>query len=779
MPFFTRPHFEDRQIIQSNDESIQLSGVTKIGPTLLDFTGTTTAQTTVTIMGVTGYLNGGREYGFQIQPPILKISGSTGYTTTDVTGYVLTSIDSGGTVSWASVASLSADTNTYVTGGTLNGSNQLILDWNNGGSASAIDLSALSDTTYWTAGTSGTGSIRVTNGGGTNATGNYAVAQGFDTKAIGSFSHSEGKNTSAVGVGSHSEGIDTIASGITSHAEGQGTTASGNYSHSEGFQTIASGVVSHTEGLNTTASGAYSHSEGRQTTASGDYSHAEGYQSTASGILSHAEGSGIASGTLSHAEGGATVASGSSSHSEGSGTIASGDYSHSEGENTIASGDRSHAEGFETTASGLGSHSEGYQTIASGTYSHAGGQGSIVSGTDSFIHSTNSLINGARSVLLGGQNLTGTTSDTVYVPNLTVREDYILHSDSTLEVVDIPSTFENLIKGSYTEFNWDGITTSLLNNNNPSGSTTFLLGDFSTYPTIKNHGFLSYYGTGYTRTGSPTPTTGTDFYRNKMVLKIAEDSDGTVFSNASTTSWWWENDGFSRMKLTSDGLLGIGLNTNGTESPSANLQIGGTSTTGSFKYIDGNQQSGYVLTSDSNGSANWTENPLGSFMAAKAPEAISVHPLTAKGIPDGQVISGYTSIFYNHTDISGTLTTDFGTFNNNTGIFTTNTDCVLNIQSWIHLKADTSSTVAWETGATPTQIGLGICPNNATDINVGNFLTILPSISRGLDISTGITLRATSGTNFRVKVLNQTSRVYPGSGVVSGDYIRFSITRIA
>ena len=179
---------------------------------------------------------------------------------------------------------------------------------------------------------------------------------------------------------------------------------------------------------------------------------------------------------------------------------------------------------------------------------------------------------------------------------------------------------------------------------------------------------------------------------------------------------------------------------------------------------------------DTNG--NVVVGNLGSFLAAKSPEAIVTHSLTAKGIPDGQVISGYTSIFYNNTDISGTLTTPFGTFDNTTGLFTTNTDCVLNIQAYIHLKANTSSTTAWETGATPTQIGLGICPNNTTDVYVGDFLTILPSVSRGLDITTGITLRVLSGTTFRIKVLNQTSRAYPGAGVVSGDYMRFSITRV-
>ena len=196
--------------------------------------------------------------------------------------------------------------------------------------------------------------------------------------------------------------------------------------------------------------------------------------------------------------------------------------------------------------------------------------------------------------------------------------------------------------------------------------------------------------------------------------------------------------------------------------------------------ITNNPQIDYVWTClDSEGMGEWQENTLGVFMAGKAPEAIPTHSLTAKGIPDGAVISGYTNIYYNNTDISGTLTTPFGTFDNTTGLFTTNTDCVLNVEAWIHLKANTSSTTAWETGATPTQIGIGICPNNTTDINVGNFLTILPSISRGLDISTGITLRALSGSSFRIKVLNQTSRAYLGSGSVSGDYMRFNITRIA
>ena len=416
--FNTRPRFQDRDIRQLSGDTITLSGETNIG-------------------GIFRYIPGA------------------------TTGYVLKAIDSNGTVGWQPV-SVSADTNTFVTGGTLTGTD-LVLEWNTGGSASPIDLSALSDTTYWTAGTSGIGSIRVVNGGSTDATGNHAVAQG----------------------------------------------------------------------LNTTASGTYSHSEGYETTASGNYgSHAEGYL-----------------------------------------TIANGTSSHAEGQETTASGYRSHAEGASTTASGNDSHAGGSLTTASGNRSHASGDSSIVSGDDSFIHSKDSLVTGDRSVLLGGQNLTGTTTDTVYVPNLTIRDNHILHSDTTLEVSDIPGTLENIIKGSYTEFNWDGLTTNILSNNNPSGYTSFLLGNLTNFPSTNDYGFVSYYGSGYTRTGSPG--TGTDFYRNRLVLKSSSNSEGIIFSNEASKKFWWEIDNKSRMILDNQGRLGLGLNVDGTQDPSEELHVFG------------------------------------------------------------------------------------------------------------------------------------------------------------------------------------------------------------
>lgn len=98
----------------------------------------------------------------------------------------------------------------------------------------------------------------------------------------------------------------------------------------------------------------------------------------------------------------------------------------------VASGDYSVAEGILTIASGNYSHAEGNNTIASGTSSHAGGISSIASGQTSFIHSTNSLVTGARSVIIGGQNITGTTADTVYVPKLNIQ---IVNSASTATTV--------------------------------------------------------------------------------------------------------------------------------------------------------------------------------------------------------------------------------------------------------------------------------------------------------------------------------------------------------
>jgi hypothetical protein len=164
MAFFTRPHFEDRQFVQYNDESITLSGLTylstdaqiNIQPSYLNnksddgggiFSGLTSGSTIIS--GLNGELVS-RISGLIVQPPILNLldlsGNTTGTTTVDVTGYVLKSFDSGGTAVWGTVASLSADTNTFLTGSTIDCVSGVLSLGMNNGVVHTTDLSCLIQT---------------------------------------------------------------------------------------------------------------------------------------------------------------------------------------------------------------------------------------------------------------------------------------------------------------------------------------------------------------------------------------------------------------------------------------------------------------------------------------------------------------------------------------------------------------------------------------------------------------------------------------------------------
>jgi hypothetical protein len=338
-----------------------------------------------------------------------------------VLGYVLTS-DSEGKGTWQPPVTGGSSTNTFTTGGTLNGTNAYF-DTNTSLSAYTLDLSALSDTTFWSAGT-GTNAITAKNHGSTasandavswgdnaTASGNGSTAFGNSTIASGNSSHAQGNNTTASGLQSHAQGLSTLASGRTSHAEGEftiasgvishaegsGTTASGDYSHAQGVANIASGFAAHVEGVGNISSGNQSHAEGAGTTASNDTSHAEGFNTLASGNYAHAEGEGTSGTSRScHAEGKNTLANNLYAHAEGSGTIASGHVSHAEG-SSVASGDYSHGQGLTTTASGVAAHAEGSFTVASASASHAEGSFTLSSGNQSHAEGQTTTANGISS----------------------------------------------------------------------------------------------------------------------------------------------------------------------------------------------------------------------------------------------------------------------------------------------------------------------------------------------------------------------------------------------
>jgi hypothetical protein len=173
----------------------------------------------------------------------------------------------------------------------------------------------------------------------------------------------------------------------------------------------------------------------------GYISHAEGYNSTAS-LVSHAEGYACTSYDFgAHAEGRSCYAAAQGAHAEGYATIAAGQGSHAEGSSTYAGVAYAHVEGYGGYAAGLASHVEGsYNTSLFGfaDNSSVGGQRNLASGNTAFIHSSGSTVLGnysailggvghrinanvSGSTILGGSYITGTTSDTAYVPALNIK----------------------------------------------------------------------------------------------------------------------------------------------------------------------------------------------------------------------------------------------------------------------------------------------------------------------------------------------------------------------
>jgi hypothetical protein len=74
-------------------------------------------------------------------------------------------------------------------------------------------------------------------------------------------------------------------------------------------------------------------------------------------------------------------------------------------------------------ADGINAVAEGVNTTANGYASKASGVNTKALAVTSFVHSSNSTVNAgaSRSIILGGQSITATAADTVYVPNLNIN----------------------------------------------------------------------------------------------------------------------------------------------------------------------------------------------------------------------------------------------------------------------------------------------------------------------------------------------------------------------
>jgi hypothetical protein len=140
-------------------------------------------------------------------------------------------------------------------------------------------------------------------------------------------------------------------------------------------------------------------------------------------------------------------------------------------------------------APGQYSLAEGLENVSTGFASHVGGYKSISFGTTSFVHSTNSLAIGDRSVVLGGQGITGTSADTVYVPKLNINNTP--STDNSLTNILVRSSngdIKTKTLGNIASFTWEtktnvgGITWNassntgyISNNGHPVNPSKYLL----------------------------------------------------------------------------------------------------------------------------------------------------------------------------------------------------------------------------------------------------------------------------------------------------------------
>lgn len=211
--------------------------------------------------------------------------------------------------------------------------------------------------------------------------------------------------------GNTTTNVQSLIDSRYSFAGGDNSTAEGNVSFAYGYSARSEGDYSIAFGYNTVVEGDWGFAIGENTIAERDNSFVGGENSIAGAIGSFAFGNGV-------------FADGSNSVAFGRDTSAWGPDSFACGRGTMAFGGRSFACGFDTQAgvsSGdISAFACGRNTKALEEYTFAGGRDTTVDARYSFIFSRDSLLTGERSVLLGGQNMTGDTDDTVYVPNLNI-----------------------------------------------------------------------------------------------------------------------------------------------------------------------------------------------------------------------------------------------------------------------------------------------------------------------------------------------------------------------
>lgn len=178
---------------------------------------------------------------------------------------------------------------------------------------------------------------------------------------------------------------------------------------------------------------------------------------------------------------------------------------------------------------------------------------------------------------------------------------------------------------------------------------------------------------------------------------------------------------------------------------------------------------------------NNTYAPISGIIPLKSPSTVS-------GIINGQIITKYNFVNANNVNVAAPAVAggyvinanlpacSFGTFNNDTGIFTITSPGTYLMKGIIHLKSDTSSSAYWQS-ANIGSFGLGLI-TATTDIFSGQYQATIANINKHIDIEVSNISYHNTNTSVRLSALNLTSRNYNGTGYSYADIIRFSIIKL-
>ena len=496
----------------------------------------------------------------------------------------------------------------------------------------------------------------------------------WDDATIGNYSSAFGTNNIVNGQTATAFGDSNTVSGLSSFAAGGSNTITGSNSAALGLTNTISGDQSFAIGRQNTVSGDYSFSGGLQSSALGDFSLAYGENSTANGNYSFAFGEdNIASNLYAFAQGRDVEAN--------TFAFASGEILRALGRGSVAFGQSNTTLGLFSAVFGRNNTSPSFGETTIGLYATEYTAASDISSNnnDRIFSIGNGTNPSARSNAL-----------TIFKSGLmNINDEYNMPlTDGTLGQVMITDgsgnvTFQTLPSG---DADWyEAGTTNAPSNNTDNIFTLGHVGIGETDPDNPLHiGTITTFDLNFQNTGQdgifiaglgdnsginavggsmsfgpPSSTRGDQRKSAISSVQTSGDVDHTglafyVHGNPINQSPMVEG-----MRLNHQGYLGIN-NTN----PDATLDVVGT-----MQFVDGNETNGYVLASDVNGNANWTDpNTLISGDTTTASNGLTEN---TNDVQLGGPLTQATSINQgtNNFDINLNSTGDFAIQDNGTDVF--------------------------------------------------------------------------------------------------------------